>query len=183
MHQLDLAVTRAINGLAGHSGAVDFLMVWTSVIGVPLIVALVALQWWRRSDRRHVRHVVVSSGLAFLLGLAINQLVLLFVHRARPYELGVTRLLIAKSADPSFPSDHATASVAIAAAFFLHRMPGTALLFVGGAVLVMFSRVYTGIHYAGDVAGGALTGFVAALLALVLYREGTRLDRAITSIL
>jgi undecaprenyl-diphosphatase len=45
MYELDAAVTHAINGLAGRSAAVDFLMIWISAIGVPLLVLAVAVQW------------------------------------------------------------------------------------------------------------------------------------------
>ena len=183
MYQIDVSVTRAINSLAGHSGTADFLFIWVSAIGIPVMVAAVALQWWQKGDRSQTRYVLVSSGLSFLLGLAINQLVLLFVHRIRPYDVGVTKLLIARSADPSFPSDHATASIAIAAAFFLHRMPGMGTIYLAVATLIMFSRVFIGIHYLGDVVGGALTGLVAASLVLLFYRENARLNRTITSIL
>lgn len=183
MYQLDVIVTRAINGLAGNSPVVDLLMIWVSKIGVPILVAAVALQWWRKTDRAHVRHVIVAAGASFLLGLSLNQLVLLLVHRVRPYAAGITHLLIAKSADPSFPSDHATASVAIAAAFLLNGLRRTGFYFLAAAALLMFSRVYIGIHYVSDVMGGAFTGLLAALVVVVLYRDGTRVDRAITSIL
>ena len=94
-----------------------------------------------------------------------------------------SHLLIERSADYSFPSDHATAAFAIAAAFLLHAMPrrGTAYLAMAG--LVMVSRVFVGTHYAGDVLGGALTGLLAALAVRLTYREGTRLDRFATGIL
>src|SRR5882672_5343990 len=122
MYGLDAAVTHAINGLAERSAVVDFLMIWISTIGVPLLVLAVAVQWWRRTDRQHTRHVLVAAGFSFLLGLALNQLVLLFIHRVRPYDSGVTNLMIARSGDFSFPSDHATATFAIAAALLLHGM-------------------------------------------------------------
>lgn len=183
LYDLDAAATRAINGLAGVSAAVDFPMIWVSAIGVPLLVFAVAGQWWLGSDRPHNRHVLVAAGLSFLLGLAINQIILLLVHRLRPYDAGITHLLIAPSVDPSFPSDHATATFAIAAAFLLHRMRRQGLWFLAAAVLVTISRVYIGTHYVSDVLGGAATGIVAALLVCALYREGTRLDRLITSIL
>jgi undecaprenyl-diphosphatase len=183
MYKLDAAVTHAINGLAGANPILDFLMVWISAAGVPVMVLAVALQWWRRTDRQRTRHVLVAAGLSFLLGLALNQILLLFVHRLRPYEGGVTHLLIAPSADYSFPSDHATATFAIAATFLLHGMGRTGFWFLAGAVLVTVSRVYVGTHYASDVLGGALTGIAAAMLILALYREGTRADRLITGIL
>jgi len=52
----------------------------------------------------------LTASFSFLLGLALNQLILLFVHRIRPYDGGVTNFLIDRSADFSFPSHHATTS-------------------------------------------------------------------------
>ena len=106
-----------------------------------------------------------------------------FVQRQRPYNAGLTHLLIAKSTDPSFPSDHATASAAIAFAFLLHGMRREGLWFSVAALVVMISRVYIGTHYVSDVFGGALTALVAAALVRLLYREGTSVDRVITRIL
>ncbi|MGX5829929.1 phosphatase PAP2 family protein [Mesorhizobium sp. 43Arga] len=183
LYDLDAAATRTINSLAGVGGPIDFLMVWVSAIGVPLFVLAVVGQWWRGSDRSHNRHVLIATGLSFLLGLAINQIILLFVHRIRPYDGGITHLLISRNADPSFPSDHATATFAIAAAFLLHGMRRLGLWFLAAAVLVTISRVYIGTHYVSDVLGGAVTGIVAALMIRTLYREGTRVDQLFTSIL
>lgn len=183
LYDLDASLTRAINSVAGSNGMGDFPMTWVSAIGVPLLVLAVACQWWRGPDRSHNRHVLVAAGLSFLLGLAINQFILLFAHRIRPYDAGITHLLIERSADPSFPSDHATATFAIAAAFLLHGVRRMGLWFLAAAALVAISRVYIGTHYVGDVLGGAATGIAAALLVRALYREGTRIDRLITGIL
>lgn len=183
MYELDVAVTQAINGLTGKSALIDFLMVWVSGIGIPVLVLIVAGQWWRKGARKHTRHVLIAAGFSFLLALALNQLILLFVHRMRPYDAGISHLLISHSADPSFPSDHATATVAIAAAFLAHGMRRTGAWYLAAAVLVIVSRVYIGTHYVGDVLGGALTGVIGALLVRALYREGTRADRLITGLL
>lgn len=183
MYDLDAFLTHAVNGFAGTNAAIDFLMIWASAIGVPLLVLAVAGQWWRQGDRDHIRHVLVASGLSFLLGLAINQAILLLVHRIRPYDAGISHLLIPPSADPSFPSDHATATFAIAAAFLLHGMRRVGFWFLAAALLVTISRVYIGTHYVSDVLGGALTGVLAATAVRALYWEGTRLDRLVTRIL
>lgn len=183
MYGLDVDVTAWINGLAGRDGSIDTLMIWVSAVGVPAMVLLTALQWWSRADQAATRHVIVSAGLSFLLGLALNQIVLLFVHRARPYDAGVTQLLISRSADFSFPSDHATASAAIAALFLLHglRMRGVALM--AFSALIAFSRIFVGTHYAADVLGGFATGVAAAVIVRIGYRRGTQLDRFLISIL
>jgi len=151
--------------------------------GVPLLVVAVAGQWWVRQDRPHTRHVLLAAGLSFLLGLAGNQLILLLVDRTRPYDMGITKLMIERSGDPSFPSDHATAGLAIAAAFLAHGLRLRGLAFLAAAVLVAVSRIYIGTHYVSDIAGGALTGIAAAVAVRKLYPEGSRIDRLLTAIL
>ena len=180
---LDVATTHGINNAAGQWPMIDQLMIWISTIGIAFMVAAVAAQWWHGEDRRQTRHVLVAAGLSFLLGLALNQVVLLFVQRMRPYDAGVTHLLIERSADYSFPSDHATATFAIAATFLIHGMRRRGLLFLAAAMFMIVSRVYVGAHYASDVLGGALTGVAASGLVRLTYQNGTRVDRFVTGIL
>jgi undecaprenyl-diphosphatase len=158
-------------------------MVALTTGGVPLMVAAVAVQWWPRAGRERQRHVIVAAALSFVLGFGINQLILLIIHRPRPYASGLTHLLVSPSADPSFPSDHATASVAIAAAFLLGGMAGRGMAFLAAAVAVCVSRIYVGTHYFSDVVGGAATAIAAALLVRLGYRAGTRFDRLLTGLL
>jgi undecaprenyl-diphosphatase len=183
MENLDIALTQAINGWAGHSQALDAIMVIATQWGVPAMIAAVALTWWQKGGNRAERHVVVSAGLSFLLGLAINQVILLFIHRMRPYDAGLTHLLISPSADPSFPSDHATAGFAIVLSYLLHRRNLKAALFLAMAALVAISRIFVGTHFASDILGGAATALAACLLVRAFYRQGGRFDRVLTGIL
>ncbi|SRR6266404_2340341 len=180
---MDQVITQWINSLAGSNALLDSGMVIATTFGVPLLVAIVVAQWWSKSDRTHVRHTCIASGLSFLIGLGLNQIILLFVHRARPYDAGVSHLIISKSADWSFPSDHATASVAIVAAFAFHRLPRRALLLGLPTLLICWSRIFVGTHYLTDILGGGFTGVIAGMLVWVFYREGSRLDRFATGIL
>ncbi|RWA69945.1 MAG: phosphatase PAP2 family protein [Mesorhizobium sp.] len=180
---MDASLTHWISSAAGISPLLDRTMIAISQIGVPLMVLAVAVQWWSKADRYHVRHACLSAGLSFLLGLAINQAILLFVHRIRPYDAGVTHLLIAPSADWSFPSDHATASMAIVAAFAMQALQRRTLVLFAAALLICWSRLHIGVHYAGDVVGGAVTGLAAALAVRLSYRENSRLDVFATKIL
>ena len=183
MPPVDQSVTHWVNSFAGSNGILDWIMIAASQYGVPLLILIVVLQWWSRLQRPHMRHSCVAAGLAFLLGLGLNQIILLFVHRIRPYDAGLTHLIVGPSADWSFPSDHATASLGIASTFLLHRLWRRGFVLLPGALLICVSRVYVGTHYFTDVMGGAVTGIAAATIVCLLYWENTSVDRFITGIL
>jgi undecaprenyl-diphosphatase len=110
MYGLDVAATHCMNGWAGAEPHLRFsddfgFGCQRPVVGLGCRRSMVATDG-------QAAYTACSSrgGFSFLLGLAINQLILLFIHRVRPYDAGVTNLLIARSGDFSFPSDHATAS-------------------------------------------------------------------------
>jgi undecaprenyl-diphosphatase len=95
----------------------------------------------------------------------------------------VTHLLIAPSADWSFPSDHATAAIAIVAAFAMQGLPRRTIALFIMAFLICWSRIYIGTHYLTDVVGGAVTGVLGAIVVRLAYRENSRLDKLVTKIL
>jgi len=65
----------------------------------------------------------------------------------------------------SFPSGHATATVAAAVA--VSRMwPATRVVWWTLAVLIGYSRIYLGHHYPLDVIGGAILGVATAMWVL-----------------
>ena len=179
---VDAALTQWVNGYAGHHVTLDAVMTYVSSAGVPVMVFYVVLLWWPKAERLAVRHACVSAGAAFLVGQAINQLLILTVHRPRPYDAGLTNLIVERSSDWSFPSDHATASASIAFMFLLLRQGVHGAVLTAFALLVGLSRVFIGTHYVSDVLGGYATALMAALLVRSVYRPGTRLDAAITNI-
>jgi undecaprenyl-diphosphatase len=183
LYQADAAITAWINSWANLYPALDTVMIWTSTAGVPLLILAVAVQWWSKDERIHTRHVLLATGFSFLLGLGINQLILLFVHRVRPYDVGISKLLMQPSTDPSFPSDHSTAAFAITFSFLLFGFNRRGLAFLAAAGLIAVSRIYVGTHYVSDVIGGAATAVLATVLVSKFYTEGNRLDRILTSIL
>lgn len=179
---IDLLLTHWLNAFAGNSGLLDLLMIAITKAGVILLVAMIALRWWSKREREAARYVATCCGLATALGLLLNQIILLFVARVRPYDLGLTHLIIDKSLDPSFPSDHATVVWAIAFSLLLKR-DRHAGFFLVSASLVSLSRVYVGTHYFSDVLGGALTAAVAAALVALFYRSDSALNKKLVRIL
>lgn len=180
--RMDQTITQWLNSPAGHTPVLDGIMLTVTSFGVPLMIVAVIGQWWSKADRLHVRHTCVSAGLTFLIGLGLNQIILLFVQRIRPYDADITHLLVPPSADWSFPSDHATASLAIVAAFALHGLARRTILLGLMAFLVCWSRIYVGTHYVSDVIGGGVTALLAALTVAVFYREGSKIDRFVTRV-
>ena len=69
----------------------------------------------------------------------------------------------------SFPSGHtSSAFAACAAILFLNRKIGIpAIIF---AALMGFSRIYVEVHYCTDVLGGALVGFIYAVVGVLLAK-------------
>ena len=179
---MDETITRWINAGAGQNAALDTVVIGIAIVGVPLMVLGVIAQWWSGGDRMHLRRVAIAAGLSCLGGLALNQIILLFVHRPRPYDAGVTHLIVARSADWSFPSDHATVAFAIAATFAISNERNRAVIFLVLALLISWSRVFIGTHYFSDVLGGALIGAGVAVLVNTFYPKGTNLDRWLTSL-
>jgi undecaprenyl-diphosphatase len=170
---LDYTVERWINGLAGHHGWLDEVMVriagWSNVVFIAL-VALWFLAGWVRG-RSADRHGAVAALLASGLALGANGVVHLLWERPRPFVAhpDVVTLLADHARDASFPSDHAAAGFAIATVLLLaHRRIGA--LALAFAALMSFARVFIGAHWPGDVLAGAAVGVLAGCLVAILLR-------------
>lgn len=179
----DAGLTVALNDWSGHWPLLDSFMVTLSSYGLPVMVLAFAAFWWNRRDRIGERRLVLTAGVAELLALAFNQLILLCVTRARPYDAGLTHLLIAKSADPSFPSDHASVAFALAFVTLIMRRHPRGVLLLLAAAAIGLSRVYVGTHYVGDILGGIATAATGSSPAVWLYPKATKLDRIATGFL
>jgi undecaprenyl-diphosphatase len=158
---MDTAVMRAINGFAG--GPLDGVGLFVAGWLVVVIAALAALPFFSRARRPAAAagRILASGGIALIAA----ELLKLAVRRPRPFAaLSGIRELIAKNADDwSFPSSHAAIAFGIAfGLWFWNRAWGVRALIL--ASLMGLGRVFVGVHYPSDVLGGALLGFLAAVL-------------------
>ena len=175
---MDWSVLHALNDfLYRHDGVEDPLLFYVNA-SEALFVATLAVIFLAASGARHLAWrraavaAVLSAGLSLAVGKAISEL----VDRARPFvvDSGGVHLFSGHAADPGFPSDHATASFAIAVAIFLrHRRWGIVALLA--AAVLSVGRVAIGVHYPTDVLAGAALG-TAAALALWAPPLRTRVD-------
>jgi membrane-associated phospholipid phosphatase len=73
----------------------------------------------------------------------------------------------------SFPSGHAASAAAFAVSVG-RVLPGLRVPLSAAAIIVAFSRVYTGVHYPGDVVVGATVGAVLGRATAAVARRRRR---------
>ncbi len=171
---MDATWYKDVNNFAIHTGWLHGFMKFYAVDGVGIFALLVLAAWWlARSEADPPRAVAASiwAAAGTLIAVGINQIIVKAVARPRPYiSMHHVEVLVSRSTDYSFPSDHAiTAGAAVAGLWIIAYYGGRAMrsLAAAGTILALllaFARVYVGAHYPGDVAAGLVIG--AAISAL-----------------
>ncbi|MCG5217516.1 phosphatase PAP2 family protein [Streptosporangium soli] len=151
------------------SRAADNSLLWA---GMAAGFALSGRRGLRRAATRGLLAVSLASPLVNLAGKQA-------FGRARPspVDLPLARLL-AMPSSASFPSGHSASAAAFATAVALEAPRRIAVPVAMVAAAVCFSRVYTGVHYPGDVLAGAGIGVATGLLTRRLWPEAAEAGRA-----
>jgi len=163
-----------INGLSGKSPVIDniFSAIANDYFAI-ILGCMVMMALWTGTrnpqKRRHIQKgvMVASSSLGTAQGMV--EIINNFWQRPRPFQELDVNLLFYPPTDPSFPSNSASVLFAMAWGIFLYdRKAGSALLAI--AAVMSFSRIYVGIHYPLDIAGGIVLGLLVALFFTALFR-------------
>jgi len=164
---MDWSLLHALNDFLFHHDAVEDPLLFYVNASETLFAATLAVVFLAARGERHAgwRRAALAAVLSAGLALAIGQAIADVVDRVRPFVADPHRvhLFAAHAADASFPSDHATASFAIAVAIFL-RKRGWGVVALAAAAVLSVGRVAVGYHFPSDVLAGAALGTAAALL-------------------
>ncbi len=171
LYQLDVRLFHFANGVLTAPWADAFFRWITAPPGrIPLFVLL----WLALFTLAGRRGRAAALTLIFVVAVAdsLGTEIKWWIARPRPcFTLPDVRLLVpGQPHSGSFPSNHALNSFAVAV-LLLDVSPILGAIGFVVAVLVIYSRVYLGVHYPSDVLAGALLGSTLAY-AGIRVREG-----------
>jgi membrane-associated phospholipid phosphatase len=167
-----LSIVEAIHRFEQHTAWLHQPMVVFAKYGVVAFAGLLVLSWWQARSRGTATAArALWAPACVLLALGINQFFVHLFAEPRPYDaISGFVPLVARSADYSFPSDHAVMTGATAVGVYVvNRRLG--LLTWALAILMAFARVYVGAHFPGDVLAGLLVGAAVAMSSWRIARR------------
>lgn len=176
LQSLDYTVFNAINGC--HAPYFDRLM-WLLAekwVWIPMVLMLLWLAG--RRGWKATLLVVAAVALTILISDQVSSgLIKPLVERLRPsHDPALTKTIHLINGYEGglygFVSSHAANSVACATLIMLlfrnRWVSGAMILW---AILVCYCRVYEGVHFPGDIIGGAIVGIFAAFIVYPIYRR------------
>ena len=175
---IDTSITLYLNSL--HNSLFDSIMLFVSgkLSWVPLYLVLMFFAYKKTKNIKVFLFFLVS--IALLVTIADQSSVHLFKNvfeRLRPCHCEQIRNSIHIvnnhcGGQFGFVSSHATNMFALAiflSLFFKNKT--VTILLVAWATLVAYSRIYLGVHYLGDVLGGAILGTVIAFIVYFIFKK------------
>jgi undecaprenyl-diphosphatase len=168
---VDWRIYKAIYDVSLHHHWVGSLFHAIEQASIPFMVVATGVLWFlsRPGGDRRWKLASANGFAAAAVAYVINFVIHSAWDRPRPYETHVIRHPWSTSTDASFPSDHASISLAIAFAVLAFDVTAGAILLVA-AILIAVGRVLIGAHYPGDVLASLGVALVAAFVVVRLAR-------------
>lgn len=147
--------------MAGKNSYADSLMVFGAdyLIFFTFLFAVYLAVTQSIKEKKAFLIILLSFGTAFILiktvGAMINEPRPFITYRLEP---------LAFATNDAFPSDHTIVMTILFLAFGYYKSKVTPLFFLA-LLWVGFSRVYTGVHYPLDIAGGIIFGIISVWIA------------------
>ncbi|WP_291963736.1 phosphatase PAP2 family protein [Maribacter sp.] len=134
------------------------------VLTIFLLVSLIVFKRWK---------YVVQATLILALATISNMMLKRFIDRARP---GIEHLVSVETL--SYPSGHAMSAMAfygflifLVTKFKIQRVMKYALVIVLMTIILSIgiSRIYLGVHFPSDIAGGFIAGFIWVVFCVLVF--------------
>lgn len=151
-----------INNMSVGHPLLDHVMIYVAQYLIFLAFAVLAVLLVSQVRRGRWTAMVLPTVVTLIVGYLLGLLAAALHPEQRPFTTHPNvHLLVSHPAGASFPSDHATAAFTVALAVGIFRSVRWGVLLGLVALLIGYARVFDGLHYPGDIAGGLLVGVVA----------------------
>lgn len=166
----DLYLFNLINSLAGKYEWLDTLVVFLAenseyILAVFLIMILIYnfKKYWKM-----VLEAIIVAGITRFI---IAEIIRKIWFRPRPFvSHQVNQLINYNSLEASFPSGHACFYFALSTViYFYNKRLGIAFYIF--SLLIVFSRVFVGIHWPSDILVGAIIGVLMGIILNKLFKK------------
>ena len=169
---MNYGLFQLINGFAGQSSVLDYIMV-AITDSVPYItIAIFLLLWFRGKNDLllYRRHTAIYAFCSTILALIVNVILHLVYYHPRPFVAHHVHKLIPHAPDSSFVSDH---GILVFSLFWmmLLRKASWRYLVLAWALVVAISRIYVGVHYPLDVIGSAALALGTSSFILAISQK------------
>ncbi len=152
-----------IFNLNGHFRILDSLMIFGAdyLIYLTILCVLILGLAGKTREKKAFLLILLGVPIAILLIKGIH----LFIFEPRPFVTFHLSSLVKEAADASFPSRHSTviSVIAFSVTYFKSKW---APLFLFIMLWVGLSRIFVGVHYPLDIAGGFAIGIISVVAAL-----------------
>lgn len=134
------------------------------VFGVCAIISFTVFKRWK-----HIVQILLVLVLAALSNIVLKR----FIDRARP---DIEHLVVVKTL--SYPSGHAMAAMAfygflmyLVYRFNINKYLKIGLMLLLGVIILSIgiSRIYLGVHFPSDIAGGFIAGFIWVIFCVLIF--------------
>ncbi|PZD79675.1 phosphatase PAP2 family protein [Mesonia sp. K7] len=147
---------------------------------IPLYFVFIGLLFFSYRGKKKF-HAVLALFATFLITFGITRLIKAFIARVRPNNVDEFKDVIRILQQPeyySFVSGHTSSSMAVTTfmVLLLRKKYKWVYVFYLWPLLFACSRVYVGVHYPGDLLGGAIVGVLIAIFCYKLFKKIARED-------
>jgi undecaprenyl-diphosphatase len=175
--RLDVSISRDLQSegsTALNKGFIYWTLVLVSSMGnvIPSAVIVLGLSalFWLYKYKKEAVFILLAP-----LSVVLNSILKLIINRPRPTSSLVN--VVFPEANSSFPSSHTVLfGFLILATFNAKKFPLWLRVVIGlfsaaMIILVSFSRIYLGAHWASDVVGGYIFGGILLLILIQIYER------------
>lgn len=157
-----------LNGFAWNETMAKFIYFFSDfpIFFLPIFLVSARIYHTYKTKDTEKRFDLMFIFYSAILGIVISFIVKQFFDFDRPesYLQATGHLILSHVPDASFPSDHATVSVAFLTSLFLANYKKIWLIFLPFVIIMNISRVAAWVHWPFDIAAGIIVWIFASYI-------------------